>query len=128
MLTGAVSHERLGHGVDDDGLLDQALRALDQQFDLVGTTRRFDDLLVLAWRRYRWQMPLYRANNAALPSVPPPILDAEPRDLAERMNAMDRALYTYAECRLRRDVQLAGAAFARDAALFGMLNASGGRT
>lgn len=128
MLTGTISRHLLGHGVDDAELLAQAKRTLDRQCDLVGTTSRFDEFLVLAWQRYRWQVPLYRRNNVSPATLSTPELDLETRALAEQQNVMDRELYRYADERLTYAVQVAGPQFQRQARLFSMLNAAGGRT
>jgi hypothetical protein len=132
LLTGTTSRHLLGHGIDDAALLARAKQTLDRQFDLLGTTSRFDEFLVLAWQRYRWQVPLYRrsnvSSNASSPQAAGAGLDEETRALAEQMNRMDRDLYRYADERLSNAVRDAGPTFQQRSRLFGLLNGFGGRT
>ncbi|MCC6176454.1 MAG: sulfotransferase family 2 domain-containing protein [Chloroflexi bacterium] len=127
MLTGAVTADRLPRGVYDSERLARAVHLVDETLDLVGTTDRFDEFLVLAWRRYGWQMPLYRASNvSAAPKKA--ILDPSTVALIETYNRMDRELYAYARRRLDQATAAAGTAFTRDLAAFRLLNHAGGRT
>ncbi|MCC6178307.1 MAG: sulfotransferase family 2 domain-containing protein [Chloroflexi bacterium] len=126
MLTGAVTGARLPLGARDSQRVRLAKRLLDEHFELVGVTERFEDLVVLAWRRFRWRVPLYRPVNASRGQRTVAV-DPKTRALIEERNSMDREIYEYARERLADVVASAGPEFVRDRALFRMLNHAGGR-
>lgn len=71
----------------------QAVRNIDEHFDAVGITERFDESLVQIAARYGWVRLAYRKANVAAPRPPE---SEEAVAIIRQRNALDLRLYDYA--------------------------------
>lgn len=94
-----------------DGPADPLARArlhLERDFDLVGLTERFDETLLLAWRRLGWRHILYRRVNVTRSRAALSTLSPAQRAAIERANALDIELYDFARRRFAAAIADAG--------------------
>ncbi len=89
-------------------VLARARLHLERDFDLVGLTERFDETLLLAWRRLGWRHILYRRVNVTRSRAPLSAISPAQRAAIERANALDIELYDFARRRFVAAIADAG--------------------
>lgn len=77
-------------------MLDAAMANIEKEFELVGTTERFDDFYYVAARRLGWTRYAYVSRNLqARNQLKKDSVDAETNELIRRYNALDQELYDW---------------------------------
>ncbi|HSH40549.1 MAG TPA: hypothetical protein VK973_00280 [Arenicellales bacterium] len=112
--------------VMERGDFDKASANLRDGFAAVGLQERFDETLLLFRRRLGWHWPFYVRENVTSRRYRREELD--PTDLARirELNLLDIELYETVRAMFDQVVSAEGAAFARDVAVFRLLNRAWG--
>lgn len=85
-----------------DASLEEAKRALAEEFEVVGLTERFDESLLLMQDAFGWSTPYYARENRSDASSTAPTHEA--LTAIEAANPLDLALYEFAEELLARQI------------------------
>lgn len=106
--------------------LERAREHLVNGFAAVGLQERFDETLLLFRRRLGWHWPFYVRENVTTRAYRQE--DVDPADLARirELNLLDIELYESVRSMLEQSIAKEGAAFARDVAVFRVLNRAWG--
>jgi hypothetical protein len=90
---------------------------------VVGLTERFDETMLLLKKAYGWRLPFYERRNVSTKRPPREAIPAHILRQIEADNALDAALYTYAQELFEEQVRQYGPAkLARDLRVFRALN------
>ncbi len=100
-------------GACTEAMLMSAIRNLEERFNVVGVTDRFNETLVLAARCLGWEKPLHY-SNARVSETRPRVIPSEVAEAAGRRNVLDAILYRYVSERFDRHVRTLGEGFRAD--------------
>jgi hypothetical protein len=102
--------------------LHRAQEHLSNGFAAVGLQERFDETLILFRRRLGWQWPFYLKENVTFRAYR--MEDIDPADLARvrELNLLDIELYESVNAAFDGQIAREGGGFARQVAMFRMLN------
>ena len=89
---------------------------------VVGLTERFDETMLLLKKAYGWRMPFYERRNISKHRLSRKDLPAETLRQIEADNALDVALYAYAQELFAAQLRQYGPTLSRDVRLFRALN------
>jgi hypothetical protein len=102
--------------------LEQAQRNVEQWFEVVGITERYDESLLLMRRALRWRgWPTYKRANVTAQRPAAKQVPASALAAIRDVNALDMELYEWAAGRLERQIRAAGAGFAAQLAAFKLM-------
>ena len=102
----------MGHCTEQ--MLEQACRNLNERFAVVGTTERFDELVVLLRRFFDWPERLYYPTNVTTGNDEGTALTSETCELIRSYNALDQRLYRHVEHLLDHHIQKVGVGFSKE--------------
>ena len=103
-------------------VLEQAKKNLACDIALAGLTERFDETVVLLWRRLGWIMPCYLRENVGWNRRGRDEVPREALRLIWQRTQWDRELYDFAAARLEEQIARQGVAFADDVRRFRIAN------
>ena len=111
-----------GFGECDQSTLALAKRNLEQHFDIVGLTERFDETLLLLKKAFGWGNIHYARHNVTSGRPRSASLDAETLSVLCEWNQLDLRLYRHAQALLAEQVRAYGPTFSRDLQVFRSTN------
>lgn len=95
---------------------------MQNHFEVVGLTERFDESILLLQRAFGWRRPFYEKKNVGAVRRQKDELPAATRDLIARHNALDLELYEFARDRFEKSIAQLGANFPSDLRRFRRMN------